>query len=58
MHVFRTPRWTIPDYLLGIDGLRAELESDASLDALEQGWRPGLDAFAERRRAYLLYPEG
>ena len=51
---FETERPAI-DYLLGRVELRAKLEQGLSIDDLERGWQDDLQAFAEKRRGYLLY---
>lgn len=44
------------DLLLGLPDLRPMLEAEAPLAEMEALWRDGLEAFAERRRRFLLYP--
>ena len=43
------------DLLTGGDAIRRGVEAGANLDELRATWRPAEDAFAERRRASLLY---
>ena len=44
------------DLLAGNGALRPRLEEGASLESLEEGWRPGLERFEEMRRSVFLYP--
>lgn len=43
------------DVIAGTAKLRAQIEGGASLEEIAASWRPGEQAFAERRRPYLLY---
>lgn len=43
------------DILSGSDRLRLQLVSGATPREMEECWQPGLAAFEERRRAFLLY---
>jgi uncharacterized protein YbbC (DUF1343 family) len=43
------------DLLTGGDAIRKGIEAGASLGDLRATWQPGEDAFAERRRAALVY---
>ncbi len=43
------------DRLCGTDALRLGIEQGASLNELVQAWTPGLEAFREKRKAYLMY---
>jgi uncharacterized protein YbbC (DUF1343 family) len=52
-------RW-IPkhfDRLAGTTALRAAIEAGTEPRAIVQGWVPGRQAFRERRKAVLVYPE-
>jgi uncharacterized protein YbbC (DUF1343 family) len=43
------------DVIAGTDSLRRQLIEGASLEALHEGWREGLERFMEARGKYLLY---
>ena len=43
------------DLLAGNGALRPRLEEGASLESLEEGWRPGLERFEEMRKNVFLY---
>ena len=43
------------DVINGSARLREQIESGASVREIEDGWRHGLNDFAERRRNYVLY---
>lgn len=43
------------DVIAGTDSLRRSLERGDSLEAIEEGWMRGLEAFDEIRRGFLLY---
>ena len=45
------------DRLAGGPTLRAQLERGADPAAIVRGWAPALQAFRERRKPALLYPE-
>ena len=45
------------DRLAGGPALREQLEAGTDPAAIVTGWRPGLERFKARRRAFLLYPE-
>jgi uncharacterized protein YbbC (DUF1343 family) len=45
------------DRLLVHKATHETLQAGASVDEVEKGWAPGLDAFRKRRAAALLYPE-
>ena len=48
------PYWI--DKLTGSDAVRTAIEAGASATEVAEGWRADLDAFAEVRKRYLLYP--
>jgi uncharacterized protein YbbC (DUF1343 family) len=54
VYEFEAERLAI-DLLLGRGDLRGLLEEAAPLEAMQTTWRDGLAAFAESRRAHLLY---
>ena len=43
------------DLILGDGEVRRQLEAGTPVLALEEGWRPELEAFEQRRRQYFLY---
>jgi uncharacterized protein YbbC (DUF1343 family) len=45
------------DKLAGTDQLRLAIEQGQSTKQIRQSWQPGLQAFKQRRKPYLLYPE-
>jgi uncharacterized protein YbbC (DUF1343 family) len=45
------------DHIAGGDGLRTALQSGKTPEEIITSWQPGLAAFREARRAYLLYGE-
>jgi uncharacterized protein YbbC (DUF1343 family) len=45
------------DQIAGGPALRSALESGQSPDEIIQSWQPGLKAFREKRRKYLIYGE-
>jgi uncharacterized protein YbbC (DUF1343 family) len=45
------------DRLAGGPKLREQLEAGTSPAEIVSGWKPGLERFEARRRAFLLYPE-
>jgi len=45
------------DLLSGSDALRKQIEADVPADEIVAGWEPGLQEFAARREAYLLYEQ-
>ncbi|WP_018982602.1 exo-beta-N-acetylmuramidase NamZ family protein [Salinimonas chungwhensis] len=52
--------FTHPDFfdkLAGTDALRKAIVAGQSAQQIEQQWKADLDAFKQRRAAYLLYPE-
>jgi uncharacterized protein YbbC (DUF1343 family) len=65
LHVIRTVRSMYPekfqfhasyfDRVMGTDLVRHRLDAGASVDEILELVRPGLEAFAELRRSYLLY---
>jgi uncharacterized protein YbbC (DUF1343 family) len=46
------------DLLAGTDRTRRGLSAGVPVDEIVEGWRKGLESFMERRKDYLLYPEG
>ena len=45
------------DKIAGGDGLRTALQSGQAANAIIASWQPGLDAFRQARRRFLLYGE-
>ena len=45
------------DLLAGQSGLRSDLLRGVEVEQMVASWRPGLEAFRERRSRHLLYPE-
>lgn len=45
------------DYLMGTDRVRLMIEDGKSEDEIRAAWAVELDAFREKRRLYLLYPD-
>lgn len=43
--------------LAGTKTLQAQLEAGKSAAAIRRSWQPALEAYRERRKPYLLYPE-
>ena len=55
VYEFEVDRLAI-DLLLGEHGIRERIDAGASADDIAAEWRPAEAAFAERRRAWLVYP--
>lgn len=45
------------DLLAGTDSIRRRIERGESAEQIKASWAPDVEAFRERRRPYLLYPE-
>jgi uncharacterized protein YbbC (DUF1343 family) len=46
------------DILCGTDRIRLELEAEADLSQIEEGWKAELKGFEGVREGYLLYSPG
>ena len=45
------------DKLAGSKQLRLAIEQGQSAEQIKQSWKPGIQAFKELRKPYLLYPD-